>query len=62
MTIQKIRESKINVRRNPAYERPAKRGGGVTKESAKAELTLPDGKVIFRYDNVLCWIYEFTEL
>ena len=23
---------------------------------------LPDGKVVFRYDNVLCWIYEFTEL
>ena len=23
---------------------------------------LPDGKTVFRYDNVLCWIYEFTEL
>ena len=22
----------------------------------------PDGKTVFRYDNVLSWIYEFTEL
>ena len=34
------------VRRNPAYDRPAKRGGGVTRELAKAELILPDGKPI----------------
>ena len=23
---------------------------------------LPDGKTVYRYDNVLSWIYEFTEL
>ena len=23
---------------------------------------LPDGKVLFRYDNVLSWLYEFNEL
>ena len=40
------RGKRYTVRRNPAYERPAKRGGGVTKELAKAELTLPDGKVV----------------
>lgn len=34
------------IRRNPEYERPAKRGGGVTRESANVELTLPDGRVI----------------
>ena len=40
------RGKRYTVRRNPAYERPAKRGGGVTTETAKAELTLPDGKVV----------------
>lgn len=32
------------VRRNPEYERPAKRGGGVTTEKAGAELRFPDGR------------------
>ena len=40
------------VRRNPAYERPAKRGGGVTKEGANAELILPDGMVITKSADV----------
>lgn len=30
------------VRRNPAYMRPAKRGGGMTQENAGAELEYPD--------------------
>ena len=34
------------VRRNPEYERPARRGGGVTAERAGATLTLPDSRVI----------------
>ncbi len=34
------------VKRNPEYMRPAKRGGGLTKQTAGAELTMPDGKVI----------------
>lgn len=34
-----------NIKRNPEYERPAKRGGGFTKETANAELKLPDGSV-----------------
>ena len=33
-------------RRNPEYDRPARRGGGVTIQKADAELTLPDGRVI----------------
>lgn len=34
------------VRRNPEYERPAKRGGGTTVQKADAELTLPDGRLV----------------
>ena len=37
---------KYTVFRNPEYERPKKRGEGVTKEKADATLTLPSGKVI----------------
>ena len=40
------------VRRNPEYERPAKRGGGFTKQSAEAELKLPDGRVITKSSDV----------
>ena len=40
------------VRRNPEYERPAKRGGGFTKQSADAALTLPDGRVITKMSDV----------
>ena len=34
------------VRRNPEYERPAKRGGGFTTQKADAGLQLPDGRVV----------------
>ena len=34
------------VKRNPAYQRPAKRGGGMTAEQAGAELHYPDGRVL----------------
>ena len=33
------------VKRNPEYRRPAKRGSGMTKEKAGAELYYPDGRV-----------------
>ena len=33
------------VKRNPEYRRPAKRGTGMTKEKAGAELYYPDGRV-----------------
>jgi exonuclease SbcC len=41
-------EERYTIRRNPEYERPAKRGGGVTKEKAGAELIRPDGSVLTR--------------
>lgn len=34
------------VRRNPEYERPAKKGSGTTIQKADAELHLPDGRLI----------------
>lgn len=40
------------IRRNPEYERPAKKGGGFTKQRAEAELILPDGKVISKVKDV----------
>ena len=40
------------IRRNPEYERPAKRGGGVTKQRAEAQLTYPDGRVVTKMRDV----------
>ncbi len=40
------------IKRNPEYMRPAKKGGGETKQLAKAELTMPDGSVITRVRTV----------
>lgn len=40
------------VRRNPEYERPAKRGGGMTLQKADAELTYPDGRIVTRTKDV----------
>ena len=40
------------VRRNPEYDRPAKRGGGVTTQKADAELTYPDGRVVTKLREV----------
>lgn len=34
------------IRRNPLYERPAKRGDGMVKETASASLIMPDSRVI----------------
>ncbi|MBQ5325689.1 MAG: AAA family ATPase, partial [Oscillospiraceae bacterium] len=34
------------VKRNPEYMRPSKRGDGETKQTANAELKMPDGEVI----------------
>ena len=33
------------IRRNPEYERPAKRGDKIVVQNADAELTMPDGRV-----------------
>ena len=46
------RGERYTVRRNPEYERPAKKGGGTTKQKANAELQLPDGSVKTKIDEV----------
>ena len=40
------------IRRNPEYERPKSRGSGTTKETVRAELTMPDGRVLTRRADV----------
>lgn len=40
------------LRRNPEYERPAKRGGGTTMQKADATLIYPDGRLVTRYREV----------
>ncbi|SCP95375.1 AAA family ATPase [Anaerobium acetethylicum] len=40
------------VKRNPNYERPAKRGDGFTLQKADAELHLPDGRVVTKINEV----------
>ena len=40
------------VRRNPEYERPAKRGGGTTMQRGEAELEYPDGHLVTRTRDV----------
>lgn len=48
-----LREKVYHVRRNPEYLRPAKRGAGKeTKETAKAELVYPDGRIVTGIANV----------
>ena len=42
----RYRGQDYTVKRNPEYERPAKRGGGTTIQKADAELWLPDGAVL----------------
>ena len=46
------------VTRNPAYERPAKRGGGMTSELAHARLLCPDGTVITKERSVTAYISD----
>lgn len=46
------RDKEYTVKRNPEYEREAKRGGGTTKQLANAEITYPDGKVVSRIKDV----------
>ncbi|MBR3810050.1 MAG: SMC family ATPase [Clostridia bacterium] len=46
------RDKEYTVKRNPEYEREAKRGGGTTKQSANAEIIYPDGKIITKIKDV----------
>lgn len=41
-----------SIKRNPEYERPAKRGTGMTMEKASAEIYFPDGRVDTGKENV----------
>ncbi len=50
------------VRRNPEYERPAKRGGGTTLQRAEAQLTCPDGRILTKTKAVTTAIEELLGL
>lgn len=46
------------VRRNPEYERPAKRGTGMTMQKAEAELVYPDGRIVTKPKDVTAAVTE----
>ncbi len=46
------RGERYKILRNPEYKRKKARGEGVTEEKPNAELTLPDGKVIYKVKDV----------
>lgn len=46
------------VKRNPDYQRPAKRGEGFTWQKAEAQLDLPDGRVITKTKEVNATIQQ----
>ena len=46
------------IRRNPEYDRPANRGGGVTVQKADAMLTYPDGRVVTKLRDVNTAVVE----
>lgn len=58
-----LREAQYTVKRNPAYMRPAKRGGDrFTSEPAKADLICPDGRTYSGVANVNNAIKELIGL
>ena len=46
------RDKEYTVKRNPEYERVAKRGGGKTTQTANAEIVYPDGKIVTKIKEV----------
>ena len=46
------RDKQYTVKRNPEYDRKAKRGEGTTKQAANAEFIYPDGKVVTKTSEV----------
>lgn len=46
------RGKRYKILRNPEYKRRKTRGDGVTEEKPNAELTMPDGKVIYKVKDV----------
>ena len=55
-------EKKYRVRRSPEYERPSRRGTGMTVQKAEAELELPDGRVVTKIREVTAAVAEITGL
>ena len=51
---------RYKITRNPEYERLSKRGGGMTKQLAEAELIFPDGRVIARRSDVDAAVESIT--
>ncbi|MBQ7288872.1 MAG: SMC family ATPase [Clostridia bacterium] len=54
--------AEYTVRRNPAYIRPAKKGGGQTQQTADAVLYGPNGYTVTRYKEVTLAITELLGL
>jgi len=53
-----------SIRRNPEYERPSKRGEGMTREAANAQLTYPDGRIVTKtreVDAAVCELLGVTK-
>lgn len=46
------------IRRNPEYMRPAKKGGGMTREKGDAVLTMPDGSLVTKTKEVTDKVVE----
>ncbi|MEG2199501.1 MAG: SMC family ATPase, partial [Anaerovorax sp.] len=40
------------IKRSPQYERPKKRGAGITSKSAEAEFSLPQGRVLIKNNEI----------
>lgn len=53
---------RYQIRRNPEYLRPAKRGGGMTIQKADAELICPDGRIVTKSRDVTAAIIEIIHL
>ncbi len=51
-------EKRYTVKRNPEFERPARRGGGMTLQRAEAELQFPDGRRVTKVREVNAAIKE----
>lgn len=56
------RGKKYTLRRNPEYQRPAKRGEGMTTQKAEGELHMPDGRVITRPREITAAITQIIGL
>lgn len=57
-----FQEKEYHIRRNPEYERPAKKGGGMTRQSADAELKKPDGSIVCKATAVTQAVIELFGL